>query len=121
MASKELNGIALVTGVRSNLPDSNQTDRHVKAASGIGKDTAFAFAEAGAIKVVFADLNEAGAKDAAQASKAYAVNPAYSAVAVHVDVTDVYNVQQMIDVALEGHGRIDHFVHSAGARCRITA
>ncbi|KAL5401959.1 hypothetical protein PMIN03_011085 [Paraphaeosphaeria minitans] len=98
MASTKLSGIALVTG----------------AASGIGKDTAFAFAEAGALRVVFADRNEAGAKDAAQASKAHASNPVYSAVAVHVDVTDVSSVQKMVDVALEGEGRIDHFVHSAG-------
>ncbi|KAF9730184.1 short-chain dehydrogenase reductase [Paraphaeosphaeria minitans] len=114
MASTKLSGIALVTGVRLVSPPFDQTDRPLKAASGIGKDTAFAFAEAGALRVVFADRNEAGAKDAAQASKAHASNPAYSAVAVHVDVTDVSSVQKMVDVALEGEGRIDHFVHSAG-------
>ncbi|KAF2796646.1 NAD(P)-binding protein [Melanomma pulvis-pyrius CBS 109.77] len=98
MASRKTEGVALVTG----------------ASSGIGKDSAFSFAESGALRVVFADRNEAGAHEAAEASKQFATNPNYSAVAVHVEITDVESVEKMIDVALQEHGKIDYFVHSAG-------
>lgn len=94
----------------------NQVNLLLQAAGGIGKDTAFAFAEAGAIRVVFADRDESGAREAAERSKAFASNPAYSAIAVHVEVTDVDSVKNMVDAALEGEGRIDYFVHSAGVR-----
>ena len=40
-----------------------------KAASGIGKETGFSFAEAGVQAVFFADLNEEGARQAVDESK----------------------------------------------------
>ncbi|KAI0179463.1 NAD(P)-binding protein [Hypoxylon sp. FL1284] len=81
-------GIALVTG----------------AASGIGKDTATAFAEAGTRGVVFADLNEKGAQEAAEQSKKYAANNEFRPLAIH----------KMVDTTTKEFGRIDSSVNSAG-------
>ncbi|KAF1956448.1 oxidoreductase [Byssothecium circinans] len=98
MAGKNVEGVALITG----------------AASGIGKDTAFSFAESGARRVIFADSNDSGAHEAAQSSKRYAINPNYDACAIHVEITDEESVQNMVDETVRKHGRIDNFVHSAG-------
>jgi NAD(P)-dependent dehydrogenase (short-subunit alcohol dehydrogenase family) len=40
-----------------------------QAAAGIGKDTAFAFAESGVQGVAFADVSDQGAQEAAEESK----------------------------------------------------
>ncbi|KAK3172342.1 hypothetical protein OEA41_005663 [Lepraria neglecta] len=99
MASKpSLNGFALITG----------------AASGIGQETGFSFAEAGASGVLFADINKQGAQESAEMSKKFAKNPEYRAIAVKVDVTDPESVQSMVDTAIKEFGRIDHSVNSAG-------
>ncbi|KAF2112765.1 hypothetical protein BDV96DRAFT_497328 [Lophiotrema nucula] len=98
MAAKKTPGIALITG----------------AASGIGKDTGIAFAESGALRVIFADLNEPGANEAAFESKKYATNLQYEGRALKVDVTIEEDVQRMVDMVVHDHGRIDYFVHSAG-------
>lgn len=91
-------GIALVAG----------------AASGIGKDTGFAFAEAGVHAVVFADLNEEGAKQAAAESKKYAKHAEYRAIAVRLDITDEESVKSLVATTVKEFGRIDYAVNSAG-------
>jgi NAD(P)-dependent dehydrogenase (short-subunit alcohol dehydrogenase family) len=85
-----------------------------QAASGIGKDTVFSFAEAGASRVVFANCNEKGARKAATDSKQYATNQDYIATAIHVDITDEDSVQKVVDYTQKSYHRIDYFVHSAG-------
>ncbi|KAI0379495.1 NAD(P)-binding protein [Hypomontagnella monticulosa] len=91
------NGIALVVG----------------AAGGIGKETAFAFAEAGVKGVMFADINEQGAQDAGGESKKYATNEQYRFAVVKVDITDEASVQNMVDAAVKEFGRIDYNINSA--------
>lgn len=126
-----LDGIALVTGVSHpyNLQSllrnpstikapftssSSSTDTHSQAASGIGKETAFQFAEAGCRAVMFCDTNYALAKAAAQQSIKYATAPIYDADAVEIDVTKPELVQYMVDYTIEKFGRIDYCVNAAG-------
>jgi len=91
-------GVALITG----------------AASGLGEEIGFAFAEAGASGIVFADLNENGAASNAEKSKKYAINSQYKALSIKVDVTDLVSVQKMVDFAVETFGRIDYSINCAG-------
>ncbi|KAL1859046.1 hypothetical protein Daus18300_009684 [Diaporthe australafricana] len=91
-------GIALVAG----------------AASGIGKETAFTFAEAGVQGVVFADINDEAAKEAAEESKSYAKNAEYRAISVKLDIAEKDSVQNLVDTAVKEFGRIDYAVNSAG-------
>ncbi|KAI1270007.1 NAD(P)-binding protein [Xylariaceae sp. FL1019] len=91
-------GFALVTG----------------AASGIGKESAFAFAAAGVQGVLFADIDVEGAKKAAEESKQYATSAKYRAEFVDVDVTSEESVKKMVALAKEKFGRIDYNVNSAG-------
>ena len=76
--------------------------------------TAFAFAEAGAKGVAFADINEEGALAAAEESKKLAENANFKAIAVKVDITDEASVDNMVQSALKEFGRIDYSVNSAG-------
>ncbi|KAF7531941.1 hypothetical protein G7054_g8403 [Neopestalotiopsis clavispora] len=93
-------GIALVTG----------------AAGGIGKETALAFAEAGARGVVFADVNHEGIKAAAEESSKYARHAEYRALAIKVDLTDAQSVQDLVETTAKEFGRIDYAVNSAGCQ-----
>ncbi|KAI9727522.1 MAG: hypothetical protein M1828_006464 [Chrysothrix sp. TS-e1954] len=93
-----VNGYALITG----------------AGSGIGRETAFTFAENGAAGVVLADINYASVQEVAIKAKTLATNSECHIVAVEADVTDKTSVQQMIDRALAAFGRIDYAVNSAG-------
>ena len=93
-----LDGVVIVTG----------------AASGIGLETAYAFAEAGVDGVVFADINDAKAEEAAQGSKQYAKNKGYRAISMHVDVSDEQSIHAMVSETLREFGRIDYCVNSAG-------
>ena len=97
--------------------DSTDTDAP-QSATGIGRETALAFAEAGAEGILFADINEDGAKESAEASKKFATHASYRPVAVKVDVSDVDSVQNMVDVAKKEFGRIDYSVNSAGVSPR---
>lgn len=98
MAVKGVNGVALITG----------------AAGGIGREAAFAFAEAGANGIIFADMNDNGAREAAEQSKIVAIQSAYRYLVVHLDVTDPASVQSMVDAAIKEFGRIDYSVNCAG-------
>ncbi|KAF2232803.1 NAD(P)-binding protein [Viridothelium virens] len=86
-----------------------------KAASGIGEETAIAFAEAGCRGVVFADFDENGACAVADKSKEYAKHPSYRGLGIRVDVTDESSVENMAETTFKEFGRIDYSVNSAGA------
>ena len=88
----------------------------LQAASGIGKETAIAFAQAGSRGIVLADINEEGAQAAAEECSALATHPSFRATAVKVDITDEPSVDNMVFVALKWFGRIDYNVNSAGVR-----
>ena len=85
-----------------------------QAASGIGKETAIAFAQAGSRGVALADINDEGAQAAAEECDTLATHPNFKATAVKVDITDEASVDNMVAAALEDFGRIDYSVNSAG-------
>lgn len=84
------------------------------AASGIGKETALSFAEAGVQSVVCADLNEEGAKQVVEESKRYAKHTGYRAIAVKLDISDEESVKSLVATTVKEFGRIDYAVNSAG-------
>jgi NAD(P)-dependent dehydrogenase (short-subunit alcohol dehydrogenase family) len=80
------------------------------AASGIGRDTALIFAREGA-NVVCADINEDGVKETAEQ-----VNKIGSqALALTIDVTNRAAVEDMVQLAIDGFGRVHFLFNSAGA------
>jgi 3-oxoacyl-[acyl-carrier protein] reductase len=80
------------------------------AASGIGRATALIFAREGA-NVVCADINEAGVKETA-----HQVNQIGSqALALAIDVSKRAAVNDMVQLALNGFGRIHFLFNSAGS------
>jgi NAD(P)-dependent dehydrogenase (short-subunit alcohol dehydrogenase family) len=78
-------------------------------AGGIGQVYARALAEEGAA-VVIADMNEAGAKDAAAKLAADGLK----AIAVKVDVTDPESAKAMVQAAKDAFGGLDILVNNAG-------
>ncbi|KAH8685444.1 hypothetical protein BGZ60DRAFT_395197 [Tricladium varicosporioides] len=98
MTFASVDGIALVTG----------------AGAGIGAEIGYAFAEAGALGVVFADLNHGNATANSEKSKEFAINPNFRSLSIQVDVTNPGSVQAMVDLCVKEFSRIDYFVHSAG-------
>lgn len=117
MAGKvSLGGIALVTGASLFIYPHHEPSLTwlIQAGSGIGKETALAFAEAGAKGVAFADINEEGALAAAEESKKFAKDASFKAIAVKVDITDEASVDNMVQTVLKEFGRIDYSVNSAG-------
>lgn len=85
----------------------------------MGEEIGFAFAEAGAAGVVFADSNAEGARENAEKSEKYATNPQYRAVSIKVDVAIPESVQAMVDFTVKEFGRIDYSVNSAGVSANI--
>ncbi len=83
------------------------------AASGIGRATALIFAREGA-SVVCADINEDGVKETAE--KVNAIGS--QALALTIDVTKRAAVQDMVQLALDGFGRVHFLFNSAGAALR---
>jgi 3-oxoacyl-[acyl-carrier protein] reductase len=80
------------------------------AASGIGRAAALIFAREGA-NVVCADINEKGVEETAEA-----VNKIGSqALALTIDVTKRAAVNDMVELAINGFGRVDFLFNSAGA------
>jgi 3-oxoacyl-[acyl-carrier protein] reductase len=80
------------------------------AASGIGRATALIFARERA-NVVCADINETGVKETAE--KVNAVGS--QALALTIDVTKRAAVNDMIELAINGFGRVHFLFNSAGA------
>lgn len=85
-----------------------------QAASGIGRETALAFAEAGAKGVIFADLDVEGAQKVADESKQGAKHAEYRALAVQLDIANEASVQSLVATTLKEFGRVDYAVNSAG-------
>jgi NAD(P)-dependent dehydrogenase (short-subunit alcohol dehydrogenase family) len=79
------------------------------AAAGIGRATAQAFAEQG-LKVVLADIDEAGIRDGAQSIRA----AGGEAIAVRCDVTRDAEVKALIAQTLAQFGRLDYAFNNAG-------
>ncbi len=69
-----------------------------KAASGMGRESAIQLAIAGASGVIFADLDFAGAQEAAEESRKYATHSEYKAVPAHLDVGDEESVLVRLQV-----------------------
>jgi len=86
----------------------------MQAAAGIGEETCYAFAQAGVLGVVFADINYDAALVAVEKSKSFATNPRYRSLAVKVDTSDPNSVQDMVTFTVKSFGRIDYCVNSAG-------
>lgn len=83
------------------------------AASGIGRATALIFAREGA-NVVCADINEKGVRETT-----HEVNKIGSqALALTIDVSKRAAVNDMVQLALDGFGRIHFLFNSAGAAFR---
>jgi 3-oxoacyl-[acyl-carrier protein] reductase len=80
------------------------------AASGIGRATALIFAREGA-NVVCADINETGVKETAEQINAIGSQ----ALALTIDVTKRAAINDMVQLALDGFGRIHFLFNSAGA------
>jgi len=80
------------------------------AASGIGKATALIFAREGA-NVVCADIDEKGVEKTAEEINALGAQT----LALTIDVTKRAAVEDMVQLALDGFGRIHFLFNSAGA------
>ena len=79
------------------------------SARGIGRATAVGLAREGA-SIVVADINAAGAQEAAAEIAALGQR----AIAVQTDVADQEQVQAMVQRATKAFGRIDILVNNAG-------
>jgi 3-oxoacyl-[acyl-carrier protein] reductase len=80
------------------------------AASGIGRATALIFAREGA-NVVCADLNEAGVTETVEQINA----KGGQALALTIDVTKRAAVDDMVQLAIDGFGKVHFLFNSAGA------
>jgi NAD(P)-dependent dehydrogenase (short-subunit alcohol dehydrogenase family) len=87
------------------------------AGSGIGRATALIFAREGA-NVVCADINEKGVEETAEKINASYGNSGAQALALTIDVTKRAAVDDMIQLALDGFGRVHFLFNSAGAAIR---
>jgi len=83
------------------------------AGSGIGRATALIFAREGA-NVVCADINEKGVEETAEKINAIGAQ----ALALTIDVSKRAAVEDMIQLALDGFGRVHFLFNSAGAAIR---
>lgn len=83
------------------------------AGSGIGRATALIFAREGA-NVVCADIDEAGVQETAKQINAIGSQ----ALALTIDVTKRAAVEDMVQLALDGFGRVHFLFNSAGAALR---
>jgi len=79
------------------------------AASGIGRQTALEFARHGA-SVVVADVDDNGAAETVD----LIADGGGEAVAVHTDVTEMSDVERMVETAVDEFGSLDYAVNNAG-------
>jgi NAD(P)-dependent dehydrogenase (short-subunit alcohol dehydrogenase family) len=79
------------------------------AASGIGRATSLLFAEQGA-KLVLADVDATGNQETGR----LVAKRAGEALCVGCDVTDSAQVQELVDAAVQKHGRLDCAFNNAG-------
>lgn len=86
--------------------------------SGIGRETAFTFAEKGSQGIIFADINEESAKASVEESKKFASHPEYRAISYAVDVADREKVRMLMQFAAREFGRLDFCCNCAGVSRR---
>ncbi|KAF3025871.1 hypothetical protein E8E14_014811 [Neopestalotiopsis sp. 37M] len=96
--STQLDGVALVVG----------------SGRGIGRDTAFSLAEAGARVVVFADMDLRTAETSSEESRKFATHKDYQTRVFEMNVQDEKSVQAMVDFVIEEFGRLDYAINVAG-------
>ena len=82
------------------------------AASGIGRATAFAFADEGVNRIVLADVNESGLEKIAAEFKSH--YPDVQTKTVQVDTASPEAAQRMVDEAVTAFGAINYCVNCAG-------
>ena len=80
----------------------------MKAGGGLGRETAYSFAEAGVSGVCFSDIDEKSAREAAETSKRYATNSKYRALVVPADVSNLEQAQNLVDAAVKEFGKLDY-------------
>ena len=66
-----------------------------------------------AIGIVFADVDEAGAQAAAEASKKLATHPNHKFQAYYIDVANAGIVQDAVRRTIEEFGHIDYLINGA--------
>lgn len=81
---------------------------------GIGRDTAFSLAEAGARVVVFADMDLKTAETSSEESRKFATHKDYQTRVFEMNVQDEKSVQAMVDFVIEEFGRVDYAINVAG-------
>lgn len=79
------------------------------AATGLGRETALAFARAG-VRILLADIMIAEAEEVAQQIGA----AGGEAIAIRVDVSSADDVEKMVAAAVAGFGRLDYAFNNAG-------
>jgi NAD(P)-dependent dehydrogenase (short-subunit alcohol dehydrogenase family) len=97
-----------------NLPFENKVALVTGAASGMGLATAKAFAEAGAA-VALADVNEDGARSAAEALAA----AGHRAIGIRCDVANLDEVAAMVTETVSTFGRLDAAFNNAGVQSPV--
>jgi NAD(P)-dependent dehydrogenase (short-subunit alcohol dehydrogenase family) len=97
-----------------NLPFENKVALVTGAASGMGLATAKAFAKAGAA-VALADVNEDGARSAAEAL----VAAGHRAIGIRCDVANLDEVAAMVTETVSTFGRLDAAFNNAGVQSPV--
>jgi NAD(P)-dependent dehydrogenase (short-subunit alcohol dehydrogenase family) len=95
----KIDGMAVVTGAGpTSHPCWIQNTNF--SGSGIGKAVALAYAAEGARGVAVVDLKYEAAMGTVRHTKSIATNPAYQALAIAVDVTDLYSINSMVQTVV---------------------
>ncbi len=100
----------VVTSAMADYDFADKTAVVTGGASGIGRETAIQFAEAGA-NVVVTDVDDERGEDVASEINDETEG---AAVFVHVDVTDMDDVEAMVETATEEFGGLDIAFNNAG-------